>query len=120
MSLYLKIILFILHLSLSPITYAANFNQSCKNKKIRIYTKPLCSYCTKAKAILKSENIDFEEVKIENHILATWLYTKTKQTTVPYIFIEDEFIGGYNELTKKCVTKSIWDFWKTLLGIKFW
>jgi len=64
-----------------------------------IYTKSKCSFCIAAKTLLNNKNIKFEEIDI------TWdkeqhqkLYNQTKQSTVPYIFINDKFIGGYEEL----------------------
>jgi glutaredoxin 3 len=68
---------------------------------VLIYTIPTCPYCIKAKQLLTSKNIPYIEVNLQNEpVLRNKLIEKTGQKTVPQIFINDQFIGGYNELSK--------------------
>ena len=83
--------------------HSFEMNQSCRDKRVRIYTKSKCSYCIKLKSILKNNFIEYEEFEISrNKMLAGWLYSSTKQTTVPYVYLGDEFVGGFTEFKKLC------------------
>lgn len=67
--------------------------------EILIYTINTCMYCNLAKKLLNEKNFKFTEINLENDpsIFKT-LIEKTKQKTVPQIFIDKKFIGGYQEL----------------------
>ncbi|OEY87107.1 hypothetical protein BIY23_01315 [Wolbachia pipientis] len=80
--------------------------------KVIIYTKPGCSYCIKAKQLLHSKNIEYEEVDIiKNPELFIIIKSEYDVKTVPQIFIvyEDEskiHINGYDELNRiDCIGK---------------
>jgi len=68
--------------------------------KVVIFTKQACSYCKKAKSLLRSKGADFEEIDIEGRPdLKKALLLKTNgAATVPQIFIKGEYIGGYDAL----------------------
>lgn len=68
--------------------------------KIEVYTKFLCPYCSRAKALLSSKNARFEEYDITmDHDLRTKMIARANgRTTVPQIFINDQHIGGSDEL----------------------
>ncbi len=69
--------------------------------KFTVYSTAVCPYCTQAKALLKSKNITFEEIRLDqNHELRMEIMQKTGHRTVPMIFAEDIFIGGFDELRK--------------------
>lgn len=64
-----------------------------------MYTTNYCPYCRAAKSLLKGKNIVFDEVNIENDpAKRQWLIQTTGQRTVPQIFINDQSIGGFEEL----------------------
>lgn len=66
---------------------------------IEVYTINNCGYCEAAKALLKNLDLDFKEINIthdDDQKLA--LINKTGHRTMPQIFIDGQFIGGYNEL----------------------
>ncbi|QES95673.1 glutaredoxin [Orientia tsutsugamushi] len=66
---------------------------------IYIYTKPTCPYCLNAKSLLNQKSVSFKEIDISNNQqLHEKLKQATSQTTVPYIFIYGQFIGGYMQL----------------------
>lgn len=68
-------------------------------KKIEVYTMDNCSYCDAAKNLLKSKSLEFKEINITNDDEKRFeLVKKTNQRTMPQIFIDDQFIGGYTEL----------------------
>ena len=67
---------------------------------VKIYTTSYCGYCRMAKALLTSRKIAFEEVDVTTDAdTREWLVKETGRRTVPQIFIGDESIGGYQELT---------------------
>ena len=66
---------------------------------IRIYTTQWCGYCVRAKALLQSLGLEFEEVSLdEDPTFRQKLFDLTGGWTVPQIVIGDEPIGGYTEL----------------------
>lgn len=68
--------------------------------KVEIYTKSWCPYCHRAKQLLASKNVPFEEFDItmggpkRDEMLAR----SNGGTTVPQIFIDGAHIGGCDEL----------------------
>lgn len=71
-------------------------------KKVLLYTMNYCPYCDRAKALLKSKKIDFEEIYVDRSDTEIWdqLYKKSHMRTMPQIFAGDYVIGGCNELEK--------------------
>ena len=68
-------------------------------KPIRLYTTRWCGYCVRAKALLRSRGLAFEEVSLDDEPkFREKLYELTGGWTVPQITIGDEVIGGYTEL----------------------
>lgn len=70
-------------------------------KKIEIYTWGFCPYCVRAKNLLEEKGLDYKEISLDGkddelHALRE----RTGQRTVPQIFIDDEFIGGFSELSQ--------------------
>jgi glutaredoxin 3 len=66
---------------------------------IRMYTTRWCGYCVRAKALLRSRGLPFEEVSLDDDpAFREKLYDLTGGWTVPQITIGDEVIGGYTEL----------------------
>jgi glutaredoxin 3 len=66
---------------------------------VTVYTTRLCGYCIMAKRLLTSRGIPFAEVDVSGNSAArAWLLSKTRQFTVPQIFIRGAPIGGYREL----------------------
>ncbi len=68
-------------------------------KKVKIYSKSYCPFCERAIQLFKDKNIEFEIIDVtEDEERMMNLSHKTNCDTVPQIFIEDEFIGGCDEL----------------------
>ena len=67
--------------------------------KIVVYTTNQCPYCMEAKELLRSKGIKFETISLnDNDDLREELVQKYNYRTVPMIFINEEFIGGFKEL----------------------
>lgn len=68
---------------------------------ITLYTKDYCPYCIRAKSLLTSLGAIYEEVDISNNPeLFMQIYQKSHMRTVPQIFVDDECLGGYNEIAE--------------------
>ena len=70
--------------------------------KIIIYSKNNCTYCNKAKTLLKNLGLSYEEKKYEDFESVDALLEDIgkKVRTMPQIKINDELIGGYNQLVE--------------------
>jgi len=69
-------------------------------KKIEIYTWGYCPYCVRAKNLLTEKGMEFTEISLDgkdDELMS--LRERTGQRTVPQIFIDDQFIGGFSELS---------------------
>jgi glutaredoxin len=65
---------------------------------VKVYTKNACGYCNMAKNLLKSKNITFEEVNIEDHPEAREFVINEGHRTMPQIYINEKSIGGFDQL----------------------
>ena len=64
-----------------------------------MYTTRWCGYCVRAKALLDSKGLEYEEVRMdEDPAFRAKLRDLTGGWTVPQILIDDRPIGGYTEL----------------------
>ena len=68
--------------------------------KIEIYTKFLCGFCTRAKHLLYSKGVTYEEYDITmgGPKRAEMMERVPDARTVPQIFIDDAPIGGSDDL----------------------
>jgi len=68
--------------------------------KIEIYTKAFCGYCYRAKALLDSKGVAYEEIDITmgGPRRAEMIQRANGGTTVPQIFIHGKHIGGSDDL----------------------
>jgi glutaredoxin 3 len=68
--------------------------------KIEIYTKFLCPFCTRAKSLLAKKGASFEEhdISMGGPLRAEMLERSGGSNTVPQIFINDQHIGGSDDL----------------------
>lgn len=70
--------------------------------KTIVWSQSRCSYCDKAKALLSSKGIEYEERLLgEGFTKKDLVDAVPGATTVPQIFLHGEFIGGYTELVQK-------------------
>jgi glutaredoxin len=67
-----------------------------------IWSKYHCSFCDQAKQLLKMKGIKFEERKIgDGWTKEDLLEAVPTARTVPQIFLDEEYVGGYTELKEK-------------------
>jgi len=66
---------------------------------VKIYTTSSCPYCKNAKALLDGKSVSYEEINIEEKGMSRDDLAKiTGGMSVPQIVINDEAIGGYDNL----------------------
>lgn len=68
--------------------------------KVEIYTSMMCGYCARAIRLLESKKIAYEEidVSLSADLRAAMRSRAGGRNSVPQIFIDDDHIGGCNEL----------------------
>jgi glutaredoxin 3 len=68
--------------------------------KVEIYTKGYCPYCQRAKALLSEKGVDFLEFKVDQQpeLRDVMIKRANGGYTVPQIFINDEHIGGCDDM----------------------
>tara|TARA_A100001388_G_scaffold40318_2_gene25736 strand:+ start:3174 stop:3422 length:249 start_codon:yes stop_codon:yes gene_type:complete len=64
----------------------------------KIFTKDNCSWCTKAKEILKENNIEYKEHNIDEDYTSKMVLKALRLKTVPQIWNDDLHLGGYRQL----------------------
>lgn len=70
--------------------------------RVEIYTKFLCPYCHRAKRLLESKEVVFEEIDITMNggKREEMMQRANGRHTVPQIFIDGFHIGGSDDLAK--------------------
>jgi len=68
--------------------------------QITIYSKNNCTYCDKAKALIKGLGLEYEEKKMESFdsVDAMLKDIGKKVMSMPQIKIDGKLVGGYNQL----------------------
>jgi glutaredoxin 3 len=68
--------------------------------KVEIYTKTFCGFCVRARHLLESKGVKFEEYVIDGGgpKREEMIQRADGRTTVPQIFIDGRHVGGCNDL----------------------
>ena len=70
--------------------------------KAIVWSKDACPFCVQAKALLDSKGIDYEE----RNVMHEWTKEQLLEAvptarTLPQIFLDDVYVGGFTELRKQ-------------------
>jgi glutaredoxin 3 len=66
-----------------------------------MYTQAFCGYCAAARSLLNKKKAAYEEVDVTlNKTLRREMKDRSGKNTVPQIFIGDQYIGGYDDLSE--------------------
>lgn len=66
---------------------------------IEIYTTPICPYCIRAKMLLDSRDIAYQEYNVASDTdKLTEMHERSQRTSVPQIFIGEHHVGGSDDL----------------------
>ena len=71
------------------------------NMKAKIYSAGWCGHCRRAKALLESAQIDYDEIDVDTEDGVDefrFLMRNLHVRSIPQVFIDEKFIGGYAEL----------------------
>lgn len=67
--------------------------------KVVIYTTNYCPFCTRAKTLLRSKNVAFEEIDVtHDERLQEEVKRLSGRRTVPQIFIDEKSVGGFDDI----------------------
>lgn len=67
--------------------------------RVLIYSKDHCPYCVRAKNFFAQKGVKFEEVDLTGNFAGIdALKERTGHMTLPQIFVNDAFVGGYDDL----------------------
>ncbi len=69
--------------------------------EITIYTSDRCPYCMRAKSLLDSKGVEYEQIHIglDDMEARQRIHEITGQMTVPQIIIDGTPVGGWTELS---------------------
>ncbi len=68
--------------------------------KVEIYTTMFCGYCARAKRLLESKGVAYDEIPVDMDAerRRAMIQRANGRTSVPQIFIDGAHIGGSDEL----------------------
>ena len=67
--------------------------------EVVLYTTRFCPFCIRARQLLKSKGVAFEEIAVDgNPQLRQEMMEKSGRHTVPQIWINGEHVGGCDDL----------------------
>lgn len=67
--------------------------------KVVIYSSDWCPFCVRAKQLLASKNVTFEEIRVDGQPeLRAQMAKKAGRTSVPQIWIGELHVGGCDDL----------------------
>lgn len=68
--------------------------------KVLMYCTGVCPYCVRAEHLLKRKGVqEIEKIRVDlNHELRVAMTEKTGRRTVPQIYINSVYVGGYDDL----------------------
>lgn len=67
--------------------------------KVIVYSKANCPYCDRAKQLLTAKQVSYTEIRIDlDPKQQAEMITRSGRRTVPQIFINDQPIGGFDDM----------------------
>lgn len=67
--------------------------------KVVIYSTQFCPYCVRAKSLLKSKGVTFEDIRVDiERERYSEMIKLAGRSSVPQIFINNDHIGGCDDL----------------------
>ena len=67
--------------------------------QIEIYAKDWCPYSIRAKSLLHSKQLDYNEIDVTyDTVRELEMIERSGRYTVPQIFIDGEAVGGYDDI----------------------
>lgn len=67
--------------------------------RVVLYGTAYCSYCSAARMLLTKKKVAFEDISVaDDPALRAEMEKRSGRRTVPQIFVDDQPIGGFDEL----------------------
>ncbi len=67
--------------------------------KVVVYLTPWCPYCRAAEALFARKSVEYERIDVTgDRKTRAWLRERTGQTSVPQIFVNDQLLGGFDDI----------------------
>lgn len=67
--------------------------------KVEVYSSAHCPYCAMAKQLLERKGIQYAEIRVDTDPAKHQaMMSKSRQRTLPQVFINNKAIGGYADL----------------------
>ena len=67
--------------------------------KVELYTTASCAFCMAAKMLLKQKGLDYTEIRVDIDMARREeMLQRAHRRTIPQIFINDQHVGGYEDL----------------------
>jgi glutaredoxin 3 len=64
-----------------------------------IYLTKFCPFCVRAKKMLDGKGVAYQEIRVDKSLDKRHeMENKSKRTSVPQIFINDQHIGGFDDM----------------------
>ena len=79
-------------------------------RDVIVYTTEACSFCTRVKMLLRSQDVQFEEINLAGDpegVIA--LAEKTGMMTLPQVTVGGILVGGYDETARAASTGMLAD-----------
>lgn len=86
------------------ITHEINFSEG--TYVIGHFTYPKCPSCEQAKELLQEKGIQYMFIQADKKLFGKVLKV-TKSTTVPQIFMDGQYVGGYDDLKEYLEEKGV-------------
>jgi len=69
--------------------------------EVTMYSTRFCPYCMMARRLLKTKGIEYKEIPVgSNHDLWAEMEKLSGRSTVPQIIINNEPVGGYDDIAR--------------------
>ncbi len=69
--------------------------------RVQMYCTKACPYCQRAEQLLRKRGIRFEKIRVDlSKGKLREMLKRSRRDSVPQIFINDNHIGGYDELAR--------------------
>jgi len=69
------------------------------SEKVIIYSTRFCPFCLRAKSLLTSKGVEYIDIAVDRDMeKRKEMMKKSKQFTVPQVWIGDKHVGGCDEL----------------------
>ncbi len=67
--------------------------------RVTVYTADPCSFCARAKGLLKARGVEFEEINLSKDPAGRMeLVERTGMMSFPQVIVDGELLGGFTEV----------------------